>query len=241
MPVATAAISRTASGRWRAVNMMRSAPTKGDQVMSDSTGGVMVSRAAGPASSVGGPRRGATRLRSARRYPFQGPATQVRVASSVTGSARPAPPAGGLTQVRVASSVTGSARPAPPAGGLTQVRVASSRPPLRPDEEQEDAERDAVDVVLRVPALDPPQQIAAAQRPRAHDVQDALDELAVDPPDQAREAEEEAPVEPGVERVEAVTASCEDVDDRERERRRQAPGVDRATLVRGPGEHDPAE
>src|SRR5437762_305575 len=219
MPVATAAISRTASGRWRAVNMMRSAPTKGDQVMSDSTGGVMVSRAAGPASSVGGPRRGATRLRSARRYPFQGPATQVRVASSVTGSARPAPPA----------------------GGLTQVRVASSRPPLRPDEEQEDAERDAVDVVLRVPALDPPQQIAAAQRPRAHDVQDAVDEVAVDPPDQAREAEEEAPVEPGVERVEAVTASCEDVDDRERERRRQAPGVDRATLVRGPGEHDPAE
>src|SRR6266480_3204362 len=187
MPVATAAISRTASGWWRAVNMMRSAPTKGDQVMSDSTGGVMVSRAAGPASSVGGPRRGATRLRSARRYPFQGPATQVRMASSVTGSARPAPPGGGLTQVRMASSVTGSARPAPPAGGLTQVRVASSRPPLRPDEEQE-----------------------------------------------------EAPVEPGVERVEAVTASCEDVDDRERERRRQAPGVDRATLVRGPGEHDPA-
>src|SRR5947207_2980162 len=219
MPVATAAISRTASGRWRAVNMMRSAPTKGDQVMSDSTGGVMVSRAAGPASSVGGPRRGATGVRSARRYPFQGPATQVRVASSVTGSARPAPPG----------------------GGLTQVRVASSRRPLRPDEEQEDAERDAIDIVLRVPALDPPQQIAAAQRPRAHDVQDAVDEVAVDPPDQAREAEEEAPVEPGVERVEAVTASCEDVDDRERERRRQAPGVDRATLVRGPGEHDPAE
>src|SRR5438876_1600276 len=199
MPVATAAISRTASGRWRAVNMMRSAPTKGDQVMSDSTGGVMVSRAAGPASSVGGPRRGATRLRSARRYPFQGPATQVRVASSVTGSARPAPPGGGLTQVRVASSVTGSARPAPPGGGLTQVRVASSvtgsarpappgggltqvrvassRPPLRPDEEQEDAERDAVDVVLRVPALDPPQQITAAQRQRAHEVQNAVHEI----------------------------------------------------------------
>src|SRR2546425_4924136 len=87
--------------------MMRRAPTKGDQVMSDNTGGgVIVPRSAGPPHSVGGLRRGATRLRS---------------------------------------SI-----------GLTQARGASSRPPLRPDEEQQHAERDAVDVVLREPALDPP-------------------------------------------------------------------------------------
>src|SRR2546430_12544408 len=51
------------------------------------------------------------------------------------------------------------------------------RSPLRPDEEQQHAERDAVDVVLRVPALDPPEQITAAQRPRAQEVQEAVHEV----------------------------------------------------------------
>src|SRR5438876_1176610 len=102
-PVVTAAMSRTASGRWRAVNIMRSAPTKGDQVMSDRTGSVIGARAASPGHSVGG-----------------------------------------VPWVR-----RGSVRRIPTAS-------ASSRPPLRPDEEQQHAERDAVDVVLRVPALDPP-------------------------------------------------------------------------------------
>src|SRR5881296_2021625 len=120
-------------------------------------------------------------------------------------------------------------------------RLASSRPPLRPDEEQQHAERDAVDVVLRAPALDPTQQITAAQRRRAHEIQNAVHEVAVDPPDQAREAEDEASVEPGVEPVEAVAASREDVDHRERERRGEAAGIDRAALIRGPGERDPAE
>src|SRR5438094_437774 len=102
-PIVTAAMSRTASGRWRAVNIMRSAPTKGDQVMSDRTGSVIGARAASPGHSVGG-----------------------------------------VPWVR-----RGSVRRIPTAS-------ASSRPPLRPDEEQQHAERDAVDVVLRVPALDPP-------------------------------------------------------------------------------------
>src|SRR5437899_11118785 len=181
-------MSRTASGRWRAVNIMRSGPTKGDQVMSDRTGSVIVTGAARPAHSV------------------------ARAASPVR--------LGGW-----------------PDTGATRLRPAcpSSRPPLRPDEEQQHAERDAVDVVLRVPALDPPEQITAAQRPRAQEVQEAVHEVAVDPPDQAREAQDEATVEPSVEGVETVAVACEDVDHREWEGRGQPTWVERAALVRGPG------
>jgi hypothetical protein len=38
MPVVTSAIHRTARGRWRAVNMMSSAPMNGDHVMIESSG-----------------------------------------------------------------------------------------------------------------------------------------------------------------------------------------------------------
>src|SRR5207249_9775455 len=102
-------MSRTARGRWRAVNMMRSAPTKGAHVISESTGSPVI----------------------------------------VTGSAR------------------------------------SSPPPLGPDEEQQDAEGDPIDVVLRLPALDAPHEVAGAQRPRGQEVQHAVHEVAVDPADQA--------------------------------------------------------
>src|ERR671918_933625 len=52
--VATSAISRTASGRWRAVNMISTAPTNGAHVMTDRTGnGIMAVRAAArPARAV---------------------------------------------------------------------------------------------------------------------------------------------------------------------------------------------
>src|SRR6185436_6270750 len=52
--VVTSAMSRTASGRWRAQNMISSAPTNGDHVMTERTGnGIMTARP--------GPRRAAKR------------------------------------------------------------------------------------------------------------------------------------------------------------------------------------
>src|SRR5205814_1848736 len=116
-------MSRTASGRWRAVNMMRSAPTKGAHVISESTGSLVI--------------------------------------------------------------VTGSARPVLTVGGLRKARMASSPPPLGPDEEQQDAEGDPIDIVLRLPALDAPHEVAGAQRPRGQEVQHAVHEVTVDPADQA--------------------------------------------------------
>src|SRR6059036_2737805 len=80
------------------------------------------------------------------------------------------------------------------ASSVTRVPVergedAVSSPELGPDEEEEHAEGDAIHVVLRL----------AAQH-----VEHAVDEIAIDPSDEAREPQDERPVEAGVERVEAV-------------------------------------
>src|SRR5712691_4916703 len=143
MLVVMAAMRRTACGWCRAVNMIRSAPTNGDHVMSDSTG-----------------------------------------------------------KPRVMDV------------------VASSPPELGPDEQEEHAEGDAVDVVLGLAALDAAERVTTAQRPRAQHVQNAVDEVAVDPPDEAREAQDERTVEPGVERVETVPAASQEIDRAEHRRQR---------------------
>src|SRR5437899_1186554 len=87
MPVVTAEIHRTARGRWRAVNMMSSAPTKGDHVMIESSG-----------------------------------------------------------------------------TSESPWRITILPPQLGPDDEEQQAERDAVDVVLRPAALYASQGVATAQR-----------------------------------------------------------------------------
>src|SRR6185436_10499346 len=56
--VVTSAMKRTASGRWRARNMISTAPTNGDHVMIDRTGnGIMPGRAAGSPRSPEPPLR----------------------------------------------------------------------------------------------------------------------------------------------------------------------------------------
>src|SRR6266571_6870647 len=160
MPVVTAAIHRTARGRWRAVNMMSSAPTKGDHVMIESSG-----------------------------------------TSESTW------------------------------------RVTILPPHLDPDDEEQQAERDAVDVVLRPAALYASQGVATAQRESRQHIEDTVHEVAVDPADQPREPEDESAVEAGVERVEPVAPPREIVD------RRQGGGdpggVDRAPLVHRPCQREP--
>src|SRR5262245_49791396 len=96
--VVTAARPRTSSGLWRAQNMIRSAPMKGDHVMIESTG-----------------------------IPFM------------------------------------------------------SAWPLDPDDQEEQAERDPVHVVLRLPGLDAAQAIARLEGPRAEEVDHAVHDVAVDP------------------------------------------------------------
>src|SRR5687767_8666547 len=49
---------RTASGWWRAVNMMSSAPTNGIHVITESKGNVVMDRSACSDRSVGGPSQG---------------------------------------------------------------------------------------------------------------------------------------------------------------------------------------
>src|SRR5262245_26412492 len=105
---------RTPSGEWRAVNMIRSAPTKGAHVMTDSAGKSII----------------------------------------VATVAR---------------------------------QFLSSLPPLHPHHDEEHAERHPVHVVLRLSRLQVSQAIAGAQTPRAEDVQDAVDQVAIDPPDEPRE------------------------------------------------------
>src|SRR5256885_16436621 len=178
-------MSRTASGRWRAVNMMRSAPTKGAHVISESTGSlVIVTGSARPAALRGWPESDAHRLRSACRFSLRGPHR----------SARPAAlrgwPESDAHRLRSACRFSlrgphGSARPVLTVGGLRKARVASSPPPLGPDEEQQDAEGDPIDIVLRLPALDAPHEVASAQRPRGQEVQHTVHEVAIDPADQA--------------------------------------------------------
>src|SRR5256712_2503662 len=135
MPSAPAVIHRTARGRWRAVNMMSSAPTKGDHVMIESSG-----------------------------------------TSESTW------------------------------------RITILPPQLGPDDEEQQAERDAVDVVLRPAALYASQGVATAQPEGRQHVENTVHEVAVDPADQPREPEDEPAVEAGVERVEPVAPPREIVD-----------------------------
>src|SRR5439155_27126050 len=150
---------RTASGRWRAVNMISNAPTNGDHVISESTGTPRVMDV-----------------------------------------------------------------------------IASSPPELSPDEEEEHAEGDTVDVVLGLAALDPAEHVATSQRPRAQHIQNAVDEVAVDPTDQAREAQDKATVEPGVERVEAVPTARQEVD--RAEQRGQRGRAHDPALIGRPRQHE---
>src|SRR5436190_13801538 len=82
------------------------------------------------------------------------------------------------------------------ASSVTRVPVergedAVSSPELGPDEEEEHAEGDAIHVVLRLAALHPPEHVAPAERPRAQHVEHAVDEIAIDPSDEAREPQDE--------------------------------------------------
>ena len=63
-------------------------------------------------------------------------------------------------------------------------------------QQHEHAGADAVDVVLRLARLNAAQLVARLQGPVAEHVQHAVDEIAIDPADDAREAEEDDAVEP---------------------------------------------
>src|SRR5881397_3629910 len=76
---------------------------------------------------------------------------------------------------------------------------AGSSPELGPDEEEEHAEGNPIDVILGLAALDSAKHIAAAQRPRAQHVEHAVDEVAIDPADELGEAQDERSVQTGVE------------------------------------------
>src|SRR5689334_9393989 len=79
---------------------------------------------------------------------------------------------------------------------------------MRPHQQQQDTERDAVNVVLRLARLQPAQRVAGAQRGRAEDVDEAVHDVAVDPADRSRQAEQDDAIEAGIHGVEAVTATC---------------------------------
>src|SRR5205809_8138357 len=98
------------------------------------------------------------------------------------------------------------------------MRVAPSRrpPPLRPHQEQEHAEGDAVHVVLRLSRLDAAERVPRAERPRARDVETSVDEIAVDEADEAREAEQDTAIERAVDRVEEIAPAGQEVDGRQR-------------------------
>src|SRR5262245_63494589 len=68
-------------------------------------------------------------------------------------------------------------------------RIMSARP-LDPDDQEEQAERHPVHVVLGLPGLDAAEPVAGLERPRAEEVDDAVDDVAVEPADRAREPEE---------------------------------------------------
>src|SRR3989442_14728216 len=89
---------------------------------------------------------------------------------------------------------------------------AVSSPELGPDEEEEHAEGDAIDIVLRLAALHAPEHVAAAERPRAQHVEHAVDEIAIDPSDEARETQDERTVKTGVQRGETVPPPRQVVD-----------------------------
>src|SRR5262245_45096440 len=74
--------------------------------------------------------------------------------------------------------------------GTHSSRSPHSTEPLEPDQEEESAERHAVDVILGLAGLDAAQAVARVERPRAQEVQHAVDDVAVHPANQARNAEE---------------------------------------------------
>src|SRR5262245_59207677 len=87
--------------------------------------------------------------------------------------------------------------------------------PSAPDEEQEHAQGHAVDVVLREPGLEPAQAVAEAERPGAEEVHDAVHDVAVDPADDARHAQDDAPVNRGEQVVEPEALDGRLADQRE--------------------------
>src|SRR5256884_6015853 len=113
------------SADWRTSRVTRSVKRRVTTSARIARSSFIASKAAGPAPSVGGPRRGGFRLRSACRFPFHRPAG-------------PAPSVGGLLEAPGASIVSGPARPAQIVGGLLKVRWASSQPePARDDAAQD--------------------------------------------------------------------------------------------------------
>ena len=74
--------------------------------------------------------------------------------------------------------------------------------------------------VLLVPA------IAGAQTARAEDVQDAVDQVAIDPPDEPREEKEQTLIEPAIDRVDPVAMPGQEVDGTEGSR--QSRRIDQA-------------
>src|SRR5437773_8909317 len=135
------------SADWRTSRVTRSVKRRVTTSARIARSSFIASKAAGPTPSVGGPRRGAFRLRSACCFPFHRPAgpapsvgglLEAPGASIVSGPARPAHIVGGLLKVRVASIVSGHARSAQIVGGLLKVPVASSQPePARDDAAQD--------------------------------------------------------------------------------------------------------
>src|SRR6267142_5073021 len=88
----------------------------------------------------------------------------------------------------------------------------SPQPPLGQHEEQQDAERDPVDVVLRLSGLDSAQPVAGPQRQSTQHVEHAVHQVAVRPADQAREGEQHTAVQAGEDGVEEVAAPREGID-----------------------------
>ena len=80
------------------------------------------------------------------------------------------------------------------------------------------------------------QIVARAQREGGQHVEDAIDQVPVDPADQPRESQDEPAVETGVDGVEPVPAARKVVE--RREHGRDPSGIDRAALVHRPGEHE---
>src|SRR6266851_3574227 len=80
--------------------------------------------------------------------------------------------------------------------------AARSSGPAAPDDQEQRAEGDGVNVVLGHAGLDAAQPVADAQRPRAQEVHDAVHEVAVDPADDPRDAEDDVAVDAGEQVVE---------------------------------------
>ena len=91
-------------------------------------------------------------------------------------------------------------------------------------------------VVLDLAGLDPPQPVAAVERPRADDVQDAVDEIAIDPADEPAKRQQHVAVDRHVDVVEPEPGERRAAD--RPEGRGQRVGADDAPLVGEPREQD---